>query len=248
MGTSPTSKRRSHPDWKDAGIKRTTWALVTHKCRMCGNNYKKTKILDRYDINKEIPSNGFNIALRYIVRFLKNVRYFDLKFLSCFVKLIARDRTTRDEDFQIVFHFRAVLRGVSADFPHTYLLQKREIPREEITFLCRYVDALASRRESFGTDENSHAPGISVAPKIFGTRTRPSCHLSKHFSNASMSRIREQHLYIRYSPHWGIPSSYGSPAGKHVFRIRASLRYAASVCLRANTRGHAKEIACYSSI
>lgn len=74
------------------------------------------------------------------------------------------------------------------------------------------------------------------------------CHFSKHFSNASTSGIREQHLYIRCSPRRGISSSHESLASKHVFRIRVSLRHVASVCSRASTRGHAKEIACYSSI
>jgi len=76
----------------------------------------------------------------------------------------------------------------------------------------------------------------------------PPRHFSKHFSNASTSGIREQHLYIRCSPRRGIPSSHESLASKHVFRIRISLRHAASVCSRASTRGHAKEIACHSSI
>lgn len=136
---------------------------------------------------------------------------------------------------------RFVLRRVSADFLYTYLLQNMKFYVTK-SRSRKYISALASRRESFGTDENSHAPGISVASKIFGARMRPPCHLSKHFSNASTSEIREQHLY---SPRRGIPSSHESSAGKYVFRIRVSLQCVAPVC---NTRGHAKEIACYSSI
>lgn len=90
----------------------------------------------------------------------------------------------------------------------------------------------------FGFFENLQSGRRRVAP----------CHFSKHFSNASTSGIREQHLYIRCSPRRGIPSSHESLASKHVFRIRVSLRHAASVCSRASTRGHAKEIACHSSI
>lgn len=64
------------------------------------------------------------------------------------------------------------------------------------------IGALASRRAANRLEPMKirmpHAPEISVALKIFGARTRPPCHLSKHFSNASTSRIREQHLYIRY--------------------------------------------------
>lgn len=98
------------------------------------------------------------------------------------------------------------------------------------------------------TDENSRALEICPAApnrcvifrNIFRMHQR-----RRYVSNISASDIA---LYR------GIPNSHESSTGKYVFyaRVFASLRLfrcATPVCLySAYTRGHAKEIACYSSI
>lgn len=114
------------------------------------------------------------------------------------------------------------------------------------------IGALASRRTANRSEPMKirmpHAPEISVALKIFGARTRPPSSFETFFECIDIEDTWATSLHQIQSPHQEILSSHESSAGKHVFRIRVSLRYVAPVCSRANTRDHAKEIACYSSI
>lgn len=170
---------------------------------------------------------------------------------------------------------RLARRAASADFPYTYLAE-REIPRGEITFarvVHRHTSAaaarIAARRRRFACYGRFRS-----ATKAFERRARPLCHLSKHFSDASTSRIREQHLCeIHPSPRSPSRSRAAEESrtrakprrqvstfservlarplvSSFLLEIRRARVVCVYVCVlsRADARGHAKEIACYSSI
>lgn len=130
-----------------------------------------------------------------------------------------------------------------SSYLYTYFLQNVKFHATKSRFHKYNIGVLALQRELLRTDENSRAPEICpVVPSrcvifrnIFRMHQR-----RKYVSNISASDI----VLCR-----GIPNSHESSTSRYIFyaRIRVSLN--APVRLHcANTRGHAKEIACYSSI
>jgi len=118
--------------------------------------------------------------------------------------------------------FGSILRGMPTDFPYTYLLQN--------------VKFYMTKSRFASTSAHSRRPARTKIRMLRGFRSlrkssereRSRSHLLKHFSNASTSWVREQHLYIRYSPRRGIPSS--NPRQVSMFFVFAFLCSTLRLC------------------
>jgi len=104
------------------------------------------------------------------------------------------------------------------------LASKREILHDEITFSQVHR---RTRVAPLGTTKIRMLRGFRSLRKS-SERKRGRSHLLKHFSNASTSWVREQHLYIRYSPRRGIPSS--NPRQVSMFFVFAFLCSTLRLC------------------
>jgi len=109
-------------------------------------------------------------------------------------------------------------------FPYTYLLQNVKFYMTKSRFR-KYIGALASPRSE--PTKIRMLRGFRSLRKS-SERERGRSHLLKHFSNASTSCVREQHLYIRYSPRRGIPSS--NPRQVSMFFVFAFLCSTLRLC------------------